>query len=208
MERDQVLGKFLFDSNPNNFRLILIGLIFILIGIPIIIFGFIYESVIIFSSGLMIVTFGSSYFFGSASSNEHFRFKIYQKGIIINVARSSKDPRKMPLGERRVGKRIVKYETIHAIHPIAFRRGKRKYFDSIGLQIILPKEQNNFMVGIILLTGTKITTMPEVINLLKSQMDSIWEDKYKKDEQPTGTYGIKSSGIPLLIDSGKELKWE
>ncbi|UCG68054.1 MAG: hypothetical protein JSV09_09460 [Thermoplasmata archaeon] len=202
MKDEQELGELIFDSSPNNLKLLIYGIISAVIGVSLILYGSIFEQDIILFFGLITVIFLSSFFFASVSSNEKFRFRIFQGGLIINSEKYSKDPVKNPYGIRVVGKRHIKYEDIKSIHPYVFKFRKNPHFNSIGLLFVLQKEKDKYIAGKILVTGKKIITMPEIITMLKSQMGSLWEHKYKRDE-PIWSGRIESDRVPLIVEFGE-----
>jgi hypothetical protein len=199
---DQELGELIFDSNPFNSKLLIFGIISLIIGVPLIIYGRINEDDTIFFLGLIIIIFLSGFFFVSISAKEKYRFRIFKHGLKIISEKYSKDPVQNPLGIRIVGKRIVKYEDIISIHPYAFKFRKNPNFNSIGLLIVLPKEKDNHIAGKILVTGKKMKTMPEIISLLKEQMGSLWGDKYKRDE-PIWSGSLDSNKVAEIVEFGE-----
>ena len=203
MKDEHELGELLYDSNPNNSKLIILGMISLIIGIPLIFYGRIAENDIIFFLGFVIVIFLSGFFLASIPSKERYRFRIFQNGLIIISEKYSNDPVQNPLGIRIVGKRTVKYEDIKSIHPYAFKFSKNPNFSSIGLFIVLPKEKEGHIAGKILVSGKRMNTMPDIINLLKEQMGSLWDDKYKR-KKPIWSGNLEPGKIPLIVEFGEK----
>jgi hypothetical protein len=190
------LGELLFDSNPHNLKLYYFGLLTVVVGILLIIIGSMYISMMIYIIGPLIVLIIVAVLFGAYSNIEKSRFKIYKNGIIMNAAIYSKSLKESPLGTHRIGKIILKYDNIESIHPCVLAH-------SIGLILTVPKrskEDIDFIAGNILLSGSEMSAMPKVINLLKSQMGLSWKSKFRMDDT-VSLSELSSSEVIAIIES-------
>ena len=89
-------------------------------------------------------------------TQEKYRFKIYEKGLFIDVMNTTYDPSKIPGRGFLIGKRFIKYKDIISIHPVKISFFGGKYSTSIGLQIVIPKEKNKYVSGSITYSGNEI----------------------------------------------------
>ncbi len=175
-------GKLIYDSHPNNENLAYIFCGILGIVVIIIIIG----QQLNFIENICYVIFGMALAFSDFilllywSENNSNRIKIFEKGIILmGTVRSHGNPFKNIATGWASGKRSVKYEDIVAIYYINPWSKDNKTL-KIGLQIILPKEGNKYIVGYIGLAGKKRKKISEIIHFLKRQMKDDWEEKFKK----------------------------
>jgi hypothetical protein len=195
------LGDLLYDSHPKIFILFIILLLGSLIGFPLFYGLIIYDQVVSFI-GFLIFVFIWAIFGPFAFIHDKYRFKIYENGIMINVYKYAEDPSKTLIGDEYNGKRYVEYKFIVSLHPFASKFGEGKHLKTIGLQIVLPKEKNNFIAGNFSFSGKRMENMQEVVNFLKIQMGPLWKDKYKKDEA-ISIGDIDPNKIGTLVEVGE-----
>jgi len=137
-------GRLIYDSHPNNDNLLNIWLgIF---GIIILIFVVgqqinLIENIffIVFE---ILLTFSVIILFGYWNENNNNRIKILEKGIVLmNTIKPFRNPFQKVATGKHSGKRVVKYKDIIAIFYFNPWTKENKTL-KIGLQIILPKEEN------------------------------------------------------------------
>lgn len=191
----------MFDLYPKYYWSGLIALSPLVIGICILFVGAGYGIDILAYTGIMLAMAIFPFTIGFFVIKVKYRFRLYQYGIIIKALSSKNDPRMEDSSNRwGLGDIPVQYEHIESLQPFAFI-GRNKYFSTMGLFLILPKENNKFVSAEIWVSGKDIEKMPEVISILKAKMGPLWEKKYKRGD-PYLYRGTNPEEIALLVEMG------
>ena len=198
------LGGILHDSHPYTYIINIIGISGLGIGIVIFYFGIIYDHVLLIFSG--ILTLISFPFIAVISILSYIKscFRIFEHGILISAIRFSKDPGENLFGDINIGTRAARFDEVKSIHPLVICIGKDGYLmgNSIGLQFVLPTEKQGQIAGRVTFMGKEMKDAPEKIQLLKTQMGSLWSEKYRKDK-PLSFGEVDKNKIHLWVELGE-----
>jgi hypothetical protein len=204
MEDGTGLGAIIFDSYPAK-RMILEMLIGGTMITICIITWIIFAKYSIFGvsvAGLMFIAiiFIFSFTLASPLSKNEDRFKIYERGVFLNIYKPPSDaPSRALRYGKWVGKCTYGFQEIISIHPFIYAIGIRISV-SMGLRFVVTHPIHSRVAGDFLYADWNIHKIPDVVEKLKVQMGGLWNSKYKSNE-PIFLAFCKPSDVARFVEN-------
>ena len=137
------------------------------------------------------------------------KIRIYENGLKIFALRlwdrDKSNPQGSVGGELIIGPKKVTYEDVVRIHPSLYSQPIifNKYWNALGLRIILSKKVGKNLAADIILTKYEMQKLPIIIKYLKLQMGDQWRNKYKPNQPLIDVYHMKApENIEAFVNSG------
>jgi len=149
----------------------------------------------LFKGSIYFLIMASSFMMGFVFINRMSRFRIFERGMIVNAYRPKNDPETVPRG-RFLGKRIITYDRIRTIHPVATSASSGNYLYDAGIIIILPRENERHTCSYLSFRGNRLGRLIEAVTILRDAMGGSWGSKYRP--APTFFETIEVSDDPEI----------